>query len=67
MRGVSQPPPEYADNFIKGGWRLVERLYGARTLVHIKWLHICGFRINQDGHYELDGKGIRELRRELKG
>jgi hypothetical protein len=36
------PPPEFAENFIKGGWRLVERLYGARTDLLLKWIELSG-------------------------
>lgn len=36
-RIIPPPPPEYKANFERGGWRLVERLYGARTDLHLAW------------------------------
>jgi hypothetical protein len=36
------PPPNYRANFEKGGWRLCERLYGARTDLHLKWQAVTG-------------------------
>lgn len=38
------PPPGYRAAFEKGGWRLVERMYGARTDLHIKWQEMTGCR-----------------------
>lgn len=35
-------PPNYRANFERGGWRLVERLYGARTDLHLKWQAATG-------------------------
>lgn len=39
---IPPAPPEYRANFEKGGWRLVERLYGARTDLHLKWQAMTG-------------------------
>jgi hypothetical protein len=35
-------PPEFIDEFIKGGWRRVERLYNVRTDLMVKWLNDAG-------------------------
>lgn len=35
-------PPEYEQEFIRGGHRRVERLYGARTDLHVKWQEMLG-------------------------
>lgn len=32
------PPPEFDEMFVKGGWRHVEHLTGARTDLLLKWL-----------------------------
>ena len=37
-------PPEFADEFAKGGWERVELLYGARTDCIRKWIEITGAR-----------------------
>ena len=34
---IPPAPADYRENFERGGWRLVERLYGARTDLHLKW------------------------------
>lgn len=39
---IPPAPAEYRENFEKGGWRLVERLYGARTDLHLKWQQMTG-------------------------
>lgn len=41
-RIIPAPPPEFADEFIAGGWRRVERLYGCRTDLLLKWIEMCG-------------------------
>ena len=35
-------PEDFAHEFVTGGWRRVERLYGARTTVINKWIEACG-------------------------
>jgi hypothetical protein len=36
-------PPEFKAQFLKGGWRQVERIYGARTDLLLKWIaHVGG-------------------------
>ncbi len=42
VRTIPAPPPEFASEFAKGGWRRVERLYGARTDLIRKWVEITG-------------------------
>lgn len=44
MRQHQTPPlpPNFVKNFIDGGWRKVERMYGARSDVNRKWLHMAG-------------------------
>lgn len=40
---VTPPPPaEFAAEFVRGGWRRVERLYGARTDRLLKWIEMAG-------------------------
>lgn len=41
-RLIPPAPPEFADEFIAGGWRRVERLYGARTDLLLKWVEMSG-------------------------
>lgn len=36
-RIIPPPPPEFAHEFATGGWRRVERLYGARTDQLVAW------------------------------
>lgn len=43
MYRIEPVPPEFRQQFLDGGWRRVERLYGARTSLLNKWLVICGF------------------------
>lgn len=42
LRHVPAVPPGFADRFIAGGWRDVERLYGARTDLLLKWIEMSG-------------------------
>lgn len=35
-------PPNFAKVFIDDGWRGVERHYGARTALLLKWIEECG-------------------------
>lgn len=42
VRRIGPPPPEFAEQFILGGWRQVERVYGARTDVILKWIEVNG-------------------------
>jgi hypothetical protein len=42
VRAVPACPPEFAEEFILGGWRRVERIYGARTDLLVKWIEMCG-------------------------
>lgn len=41
-RSFPPPPPEFADVFARGGWQLVELLYGGRTTLHRKWVAMTG-------------------------
>lgn len=41
---IPPPPPEFAHEFATGGWRRVERLYGARTDMLLAWAAQCGVR-----------------------
>jgi len=41
-RKAKPPPPHFVENFVRGGWRKVERMYGSRTDVLRNWFHICG-------------------------
>lgn len=40
IRRIPRPPPEFAEEFARGGWERVELLYGARTDCNRKWIHI---------------------------
>lgn len=51
-RRFPAPPPEFAEEFARGGWERVELLYGARTDCLKKWIALTG------------AKTRRELRRE---
>lgn len=42
IRTIPPPPPEFIEVMAKGGWNLVELLYGGRTDLHRKWVHITG-------------------------
>ena len=41
-RTFPPPPPEFAQQFAIGGWERVELLYGARSDVIRKWIHLTG-------------------------
>lgn len=41
-RIVPPPPPDFADEFVRGGWRRIERLYNCRTDLALKWIELCG-------------------------
>jgi len=51
-RRFPAPPPEFAEEFARGGWERVELIYGARTDCIKKWIAMTG------------AKTRRELRRE---
>jgi hypothetical protein len=42
MRRFPPPPPEFAEEFARGGWERVELLYGARTDCLKKWIAMTG-------------------------
>lgn len=42
LRYIPPCPPEFAEQFVAGGWRRVERIYGARTDLLLKWIEACG-------------------------
>jgi len=42
VRTFPPPPPEFAEQFADGGWRRVERIYGARTSLIRKWIALTG-------------------------
>jgi hypothetical protein len=41
-RRFPAPPPEFRQEFERGGWERVELLYGARTDCIRKWIHQTG-------------------------
>jgi hypothetical protein len=41
-RAIPPLPPSFESNFIAGGWRQVERVYGCRDEVILKWIEMCG-------------------------
>jgi hypothetical protein len=42
LRTIPTCPPEFAAEFVTGGWRRVERLYNARTDLLLKWIAMSG-------------------------
>jgi hypothetical protein len=42
IRTFNAVPPEFLDQFVEGGWRRVERIYGARTSQIRKWIAMTG-------------------------
>lgn len=42
LRHVPPVPEGFARRFVSGGWREVERIYGARTDLLIKWIEMSG-------------------------
>lgn len=41
-RARAPVPPGFAQVFIEDGWRGIERCYGARTEVMLRWIEDCG-------------------------
>lgn len=41
-KAVPDLPPNFARNFIEGGWRRLERVYGCRDDVILSWMEQCG-------------------------
>lgn len=41
-RRFPPPPPEFVEEFARGGWERVELLYGARTDCLKKWIALTG-------------------------
>lgn len=41
-RRFPPPPPNFREQFERGGWERVELLYGARTDCIRKWIHQTG-------------------------
>lgn len=41
-RLVPACPPEFGEEFVIGGWRHVEHIYGARTDLLLKWIEMSG-------------------------
>lgn len=42
LRQVPPVPPGFTDRFLADGWRGVERVYGARTDLLLKWIEMSG-------------------------
>lgn len=47
-RRFPPPPPEFREEFERGGWERAELLYGARTDVIVKWKHMTGARTRRE-------------------
>lgn len=47
-RTFPPPPPEFRQEFERGGWERVELLYGARTDVLHKWKLLTGARTRRE-------------------
>ena len=61
LRHVPACPPEFAARFISGGWREVERIYGARTDLLLKWIAMSGgedLHRRRREHMKATGVGI---------
>lgn len=41
-RLVPPCPPEFAEEFVRGGWRRVEMLYNCRTDLLLRWVEESG-------------------------
>lgn len=41
-RHVPPCPPEFEEEFVRGGWRRVEMLYNCRTDLLLRWVEECG-------------------------
>lgn len=41
-KAVPDLPENFAKNFIEGGWRRLERVYGCRDDVILAWMAMCG-------------------------
>ncbi len=41
-KAIPALPPNFAKNFIEGGWRQLERVYGCRDDVILAWMAMCG-------------------------
>lgn len=39
---MKPPPPAFAETFIRHGWRGLETAFGARNVVHRRWIDDCG-------------------------
>lgn len=42
MNGSTSAPSDFPAVFVKHGWRGIERFFGARTTVNLRWLDECG-------------------------
>lgn len=51
-KNLEPPPPGFRERFIADGWRGIERYYGARTNVTLRWIEECG--------------GLEQLKRERR-
>ena len=59
-RIVPSCPPEFADEFVRGGWRRVERLYNCRTDLLLKWIEMSGgeeLQQRRRDHMKVNGVG----------
>jgi hypothetical protein len=41
-RAIAPVPPNFVRNFVEGGWRRLERVYGCRDDVILTWMEISG-------------------------
>jgi hypothetical protein len=61
LRHVPPVPPEFPARFVEGGWREVERIYGARTDLLLKWIAMSGgddlHKLRRD-HMKAAGVGV---------
>lgn len=62
-KAVPNLPPHFEQHFIEGGWRRVERVYGCRDEVVLKWIEVCG---GMDAMKGKRAKWVRERAEEAR-
>ena len=44
-KAIPPVPPEFVSVVEKGGWEMMERVYGGRTDLHLKWIAMSGAKV----------------------
>jgi hypothetical protein len=64
LRQVPSVPPGFVDRFLADGWRGVERVYGCRTDLLLKWIEMSGgAELYQRRREHMKANGIRPFGR----